>query len=145
MTVPDLEKLIPTIMASVETAENTNIGMDTNVFQDVQTCIMNSLRQRKALEVHHLDIYAWSDVKEMDGDTAKGDVHRKKACRIGTFPLLTIINLPEIMTHVKAAEGTNIGMVTDAFQDLEKTIINLPEIMAHVKAAEGTNIGMVTN
>ena len=45
MTVPDLEKLIPTIMALVETAENTNIGMDTNVFQDVQTCIMNSLRQ----------------------------------------------------------------------------------------------------
>jgi len=66
MTVPDLEKLIPTIMGSVETAENTNIGMDTNVFPDFQTCIMNSSRQRKALEVHHLDIHAWSDAKEMD-------------------------------------------------------------------------------
>ena len=52
--------------------------------------ILAFLIERKALEVHHLDIHAWSDVKEMDGTIwpAKGDVHRKKACRIGTFPLL---------------------------------------------------------
>merc|ERR1712200_362790 len=64
----------------------------------------------------------------------------EEACRIGILPLLivnlrTIINLPDV-AHERIAEWTNIGMVTDAFQDLEKK--KLHTTLKHTARTTGT-------
>lgn len=47
---------LPEIITDVEIAEKTNTGMVTDAFT----------LTRKALEVHHLDFHAWTDVNVMD-------------------------------------------------------------------------------
>lgn len=47
---------LPEIITDVEIAKKTNTGMVTDAFT----------LTRKALEVHHLDFHAWTDVNVMD-------------------------------------------------------------------------------
>jgi len=56
---------LPGMIATVDAAGKTNTGMVTAALQVHHIEKIDTLK-RRALEVHHLDIHAWTDVNVMD-------------------------------------------------------------------------------
>jgi len=104
MTAPDLEKLIPTSMPQVE---------------DIQLWM-----KRKALEVI-LELHVWIDANDV-GTTrwiAKGDVNRKKVCRVVAVMSTTTVTSTEteIITDTETSTATEITTDTETSTGIKIT------------------------